>query len=325
MELVYATFDGGAWEDQGAILHFGMDLAYGDDENDFEITVPAGTIIPKNALVYIDGTEWGGVVRGQRVSTFDGPVSVVTGQTWHGILSETYIMPPDGETHCSVSGELNSALAEVARHAGLGYMFETRREDSGVQVSFTFDRFCDVYSGLRKMLSQHGMKLKIEKPPRTRPVICAEPISEHIDEGGSIGYEMTEAAPYNHILCIGKGEMEERVVVSLYADEKGNIGTTPTFSGVERRTYRYELTTADAAEMAEEGAEKLRELWLGACSCDLRLPDGESYDVDDIVGVVDEINGITVVAAVSKVIVKVSDAGEVSVSNEVGAITARKN
>ena len=326
MNLVYASYDGKTWVDQGILPSFVMDLAYGEDENDFEITVPTDTYVPTSALVYIEGTEYGGVVRGRKVSTFDEPTSVITGQTWHGILAETYLLPPNGETHYTVDGELNKVLAEIISHAGLDYLFQASAANSSIEVSFTFDRFTDAYSGLRKMFAQYGLKLKVEKLPRAKAVLSATPAGSYIDErdGSGIDYEITDDTAYNHILCIGKGEGEDRVVVNLYADRFGNISKTPSYFGVERRTYLYELTQADEAKITEDGIKKLQELRKKAGTCDLRLPDGRSYDVDDTVGVVDEINGVTVTAAVSKVIVNVSSSGEVVVSNEVGSITARK-
>lgn len=327
MELIYTADHNGGWVDQGVLQSFEMDLAYGADENDFEITVPLDTYIPKRALVYVDGTEWGGIVLGHKSSTFDDPASYITGKTWHGILDETYILPPSGSTHYSVSGELNTALRRVIEHVGLDYLFQASPEDSGVTVSHTFDRFTSAYEGLRKMLASHGLKLKIEVLPNSKPCIYAAPAGEYIDEreSGGIDYEIEESAPYNHILCIGKGEGEERTVVNLYADKFGNVSTTPTYFGVERRTYRYELTQADEAEITKSGTKKLKELWEAASVCDLHLPDGRSYDVGDTVGVVDEINGIEVTAQVTKAIVTVKQTGVVSISNEVGNITARKS
>lgn len=325
MELVYTNGSDDGWVDQGVLRSFKMDLAYGADENDFEIAIPLDVHIPARALVYVEGTEWGGMVTGHRVSTYDGATNAIKGLTWHGVLSETYILPPEGETHFSVSGELNAALRQVIEHVGLGYLFQASPENSGISVSHTFDRFTDAYSGISEMLAANGMKLKVEVLPNSKPCIYAVEAGVHIDEEGDIDYEIVDGAPYNHIICIGKGGGEERIVLNLYADARGNVSANPTFYGAERRTYRYELSAADEESLTEKGAEKLKELQADASSCDLRLPDGRSYDVGDTVGVVDEVNGITVTASVTKVVVTISESGDVAVSNEVGNVTARRN
>ena len=91
IDLTYTDSDG---IEQGIIKAYQLDLAYGSDENDFELTLPIDMRIAEKSLVYIDGTEWGGIVRGGRESTMgETPVFVARGETWHGMLAETYICP----------------------------------------------------------------------------------------------------------------------------------------------------------------------------------------------------------------------------------------
>lgn len=39
-----------------------FDCAWGSGENDFELTLYDGTVLPDRGLVYVDGTEVGGIV-----------------------------------------------------------------------------------------------------------------------------------------------------------------------------------------------------------------------------------------------------------------------
>lgn len=320
MDVVYTDEE---WEEQGYLEFHSFDLAYGDEENDFEIVIPAGLDVPKGALVYIDGTGWGGIVRGCEASTMgDAPTATVEGSTWQGVLAESYICPTAG-SHVDVSGDANDAMRKIVERQGLQGMFDVEARPSGYRVSYRFDRFADVYSGFRKMLALAGAKLAITKEPGCKPMLAAVEAERHIDDSdaGRCRYRMAESTPYNHIIGIGKGEMEERAVVHRYADDQGAVSGTQTIFWPHERQYLYELSSSEEADLIEECDKKLTEL-QNAKECDLQLLDGESYDVGDIVGTVDERSGRSVTDYVTKVIVKIDEYGTVSISNEVGGLSS---
>ena len=59
MDLIYTNAD---LVDQGVLQDCMLDLAFGADENDFELEVPAeGVTLEAGALLYIEGTEYGGM------------------------------------------------------------------------------------------------------------------------------------------------------------------------------------------------------------------------------------------------------------------------
>ncbi|MFR5827828.1 MAG: Gp37-like protein [Adlercreutzia equolifaciens] len=64
----------------------------------------------------------------------------------------------------------------------------------------------------------------------------------------------------NHLVCLGVGELAARTVVHLYADAAGNVGKTQTLFGADEITEKYDYSNAEAAELEEKGAEKLREM-----------------------------------------------------------------
>ena len=306
----------------GMIDSYSLDLAYGSDENEFDLTVPIDFTLPRKSLVYIDGTEWGGVVRGCRISTLgEEPTSTITGQTWHGVLAESCIIPDAGSDHYRSSGEANAAIRAILARQGLDDLFDASGEDSGIMVEHEHDRFADAYASIRKMLRKSGAKLKIAKEPGRKPTLYAVEIGSYVDDGsaGRLAYEMRDDMPYNHIIGLGNGEMQDRAVVHLYADADGVVSETQTLFGLDERQYVYELSNNDEDNLREEGKKKLEEL-QSTDSVDLRLPDDESYDVGDIVGVVNDDTGVSVMADVAKVIVKVDENGNLSVSNEVGEV-----
>lgn len=311
------------WVEQGFVQRYWLDLAYGNDENDFELVVPIDFAIERDSLVYVDGTGWGGIVRSNNPSTTGSePLNAIKGSTWQGILAESFLVPDDGESHVSVSGDANAAMRSVLSRQGLDRMFSVDPDPSGFSVSYSFDRFTDVYSGFRKMLSRSGAKLVIGKNPGGKPTLSAVGIVSYIDEesSGRFAYEIADDVPFNHLIAVGKGEMEERDVVHLYADADGNVSETQTIFFPRERQYLYELSNADHDDLVQQAREKLDEL-QNVRTCELRLPDGESFEVGDIVGVVDEEAGVSIASDVTKVIVRTGVDGELEVSNEIGEIT----
>ena len=326
MERLKVTYTDEDGVEIGMLGSYSLDLAYGSDENDFALTADIGFHLPKKSLVYIDGTEWGGVVRGCRPSTLgESPTNTITGQTWHGVLAESCICPDAGADYYESSGEANAALRALVARQGLGDLFDVSPEDSGFRVSYRHERFADSYSSIRKMLRRSGAKLRISKEPGRKPELSAVEVGSHVDDGSSqrYGYELRVGTPYNHIICLGMGDLAERAVVHLYADADGNVSSVQTLFGLDERQYVYELSNREADELAEEGAKKLKEL-QATSMCELRLPEDESFDVGDVVGVIDDETGVSVVSDVTKVVVRIGGSGAPEVSNEIGDITVRR-
>ena len=326
MERLKVTYTDEDGVEIGMLGSYSLDLAYGSDENDFALTADIGFHLPKKSLVYIDGTEWGGVVRGCRPSTLgESPTNTITGQTWHGVLAESCICPDAGADYYESSGEANAVLRALVARQGLGDLFDVSPEDSGFRVSYRHERFADSYSSIRKMLRRSGAKLRISKEPGRKPELSAVEVGSHVDDGSSqrYGYELRVGTPYNHIICLGMGDLAERAVVHLYADADGNVSSVQTLFGLDERQYVYELSNREADELAEEGAKKLKEL-QATSMCELRLPEDESFDVGDVVGVIDDETGVSVVSDVTKVVVRIGGSGAPEVSNEIGDITVRR-
>lgn len=46
----------------------------------------------------------------------------------------------------------------------------------------------------------------------------------------------------NHLVCLGKGELKDRLVIHLYVDEKGNVGQTQYYRGIDEIEETYPVT-----------------------------------------------------------------------------------
>lgn len=286
----------------GRIPSYGLDLAYGADENDFELTVPLGVEMSPGCCVWLPGTSIGGMVRGVSVRREDG-VSwwVYTGPTWTGLLAERVIRPDAGADYHTVSGDLNACIGSLVSRLGLGEIFERDPAPAGASVSgYAFDRYTDGYAGLAKLLRSKGHRLRAERGGEGRTVLSAVP-ARTFDDGGRWGFEVRRTQPVNHLVCLGAGELRDRVVVDLYADRRGNVSQTQTVFGLDEVCEVYD-TTQERDELVEDGTKRLREL-QEPLALEVDLPDGGEWDVGDTVTVADAATGVSATAEIVKAVV----------------------
>lgn len=311
MGIVIASAEG----DLREIEDYSLDLAFGSDENDFELTCDPALAPPLRGYAYIDGTEYGGTVDEVETDTATGLCSA-RGRTWHGILASRVLVPDEGQSHLRVSGDAGSVLSALIARMGLDGVFHA--EAGGKRVTHTFARFCDGYAGIRAMLKGNGMKLRmcatsdgVELFAEDVAEVAGEAVSERVD------FTATERARcLNHLVCAGAGEGADRTVVHLYADANGEVSRTQTLFGADEVCGFYDYSGADEAELVSGGADRLREA-QGFGSLKITVPDGISACIGDLVRGSDASTGATVTAEVAKKIVKVAD-GALTVSYEVG-------
>ncbi len=106
--------------DQGVLSAYALDLSYGADENDFEITLAADeATLESGGFVYIEGTEYGGIVDVLKTST-NSETMTHKGRTWHGILNSKVIEPDSGADYLTVSGDANDVLSGLVNRFGIG-------------------------------------------------------------------------------------------------------------------------------------------------------------------------------------------------------------
>ena len=313
MELVIADASGRAVSQTDECV---LDMAYGSDENDFELTVDMRLAPPRGGMVYVDGTEWGGWVDEATVDTESGMVTC-RGRTVHGVLAAKRIVPDAGTARWSVSCPLGEAVSRVLNRVGLLGRYEVGIVPS-MSVSHSFDRFCDAYSGLRDLLGSNGLKLTMACA-EGRVVVGAEPISSIGGEVDSdvIDFEITDVVRcVNHLVCGGTGEAEDRVVIDFYADASGAVSKTQTLFGVDEITAFYDYTNANEEKLEEEGRAKLEDM-QSAGGVEVTVSDEFEAAVGDVLVGRDNATGVEVAAEVVKKVLKLSY-GVPSISYEVG-------
>nr|WP_073294076.1 hypothetical protein [Parolsenella massiliensis] len=302
-----------ARRDVGVLRGTSLNVTWGDSGNDFELTVDlaSGARLEDGALVYVEGTEWGGVVDEREASQSDGALRY-RGRSWHGILRDRVLCPDPGADYLTVSGEANAVLLSLVSRMGLSDVMTAPATASGVTVKHTFDRYCDAYTGIRKMLAASGARLAVSYDAAAgRAVLSAVPIVDWSDGPTSdvADVDVTRVhRPYNHLVCLGAGELRNRVVQHWYADAKGNISQTQTLRGLDERATTYDYTNASAEELAQDGPKKLAE-YQAADSMSATLALDGSYAVGDVVPGTDIDTGTEVSVTVGTVDVTVTDDG----------------
>lgn len=317
MDLIYTNAQR---VDQGILTAYAFDLSFGANENDFEMTLGANQpTLEAGAVAYIEGTEYGGIVDGLKVSTNSETITY-TGRTWHGILNSKVIEPDTGENHLVVSGDANGILSMLIDRMGLTGLFVAAEELSGVNIpGYQFHRYCKGYDGIRDMLSDNGGKLKMEWVNRS-VVISAVPIADYTRSpiDGDIATLSVERVgnKVNHLICLGKGELAEREVIHLYLDQFGRVGETQYFTGLDEYSETYENTNSE--DLAKDGEAKFKELQSGdKAEIDINENAGISFDIGDIVGATEYRSGVSVAATVTQKVVKIKN-GVVSTEYKTG-------
>ena len=320
MDLIYTN---ARRVDQGAMRAYAFDLSFGADENDFELILDAAeSVLEYGAYIYIEGTEYGGIVDGIKASTVSDTVTYF-GRTWHGFLNSYIIAPDAGKSHLTVSGDANEVLAFVIDRLGLGALFAVDNKASGIFISnYPFPRYCKGYDGIIHMLSKFGAKLCISWSERrvnlsVKHIVdySAMPIDGHVAPLTVKKYQNK----VNHLICLGRGEMAEREIVHLYVDQFGRIGEVQYYTGLEEYSDTYENTSAEtSAELIEDGKDKLQKLRdLDSAEISINEDAEKVFDIGDIVGATETRTGVSVSTAVAQKIVRIKN-GAVSIEYQAG-------
>lgn len=300
-------------------VDFALDADYGDDSNDFALQLFDGIRMGAGWRWWIDGSELGGVVDAVSAKTTrKGRTVEYSGRLWSGILASRVICPPRGHDHRTAKGDANEALGELIDALGAGDVFAPAAGVAGIAVDYTFDRFCDAWSGIRGMLRASHARLSV-RWVQGRAELSAVPVGG----GGYVDDDLLDLDILqqwrctNHLVCLGSGEMQNRTVLDLYADETGKVSETQTLFGVDEMAETYEYSNADEAGLKEEGAKKLAEMQTrGSVGATVR--DGASeLHIGDTVHGRDNALGTDVTGEVVQKTVKASN-GRLSASYGIG-------
>lgn len=306
------------------IEDFELDIAFGSDENALKLQARAGDVPEEGQFVFIDGTEYGGVIdQASYDAGREATDSILCkGRTWHGILAGKRLLPDSGSGYLSVSGKAGDVLASLIARMGLSGLFSAATDDTA--VSYTFDRFTDGYSGLKALAQANGRKVAMRRKGG-KVELSLPPVVDYANKVDSDLLDFTLTSVHrcvNHLVCAGTGELENRAVIHFYADAAGNVSHTQSLFGVDEIAALYDYSNADADKLEEDGRKKLKEYQTQG-SVEVEAHDDIDVDVGDVISARDNAHGRTVTATVAKKIVKVSR-GVATYRYEVGSETTTK-
>lgn len=288
-----------------------LDVEFGDEGNDLELTVDVGSgqRVALGSVVYIDGTEYGGIVDASE-SDSDKAVVRYTGRTWHGVLAGKVVMPPSGSARRHASGDANACLIELIELTGLSGVMTAPADPAGIEVDYDYPRFCDGYAGARGMLSSAGARLAISYDS----VLGMAVLSAVPAKTWHAGPDSNSAAVkvrrvhrcVNHLISLGEGTGTSRIVRHDYADASGNVSQVQSLFGADEIAETYDYSNADADRLAESAPKRLRDL-QDRGSLKAQLSDGEGYAIGDTVTGIDVATGDEVTVPVGTVIAVATD------------------
>lgn len=311
--------------EKGFLEHCGVEIVLGTD-NDFEIKIQSSLYDAdkhsKNCRFFCPDTEYGGLIRSPHPVTSENIVKL-TGPTWRGLLNQRAINPVKN-TYVYLDGEANSLLSGYIRKLGLSEIFSVSSEDSGI-VFHNYKvplqtMLLDAFNGALEELDARIEIRYIQGSANDKGYVLlrAVPITDHsenieLSEDGSVKLDILDYKNgVNHLICLGKGELQDRLQVDLYAWPDGSIRKVQNYTGMDLVEQYYENTSVDSAgELEKEGRKKFedikdyKQLKISVSDTDLEL--------GDIVGGRERITGIYMAAPVVRKIIDVSGKGRVNI------------
>lgn len=304
--------------EQGVLDGYVLTMTYGCTENNFEAVfgTQSAPALTGGCLVYCEGTEYGGIVRERETRTDDG-TSRFIGSTWHGVLDEHVIEPPSGQTHLKLDCDAHEALGIIVASVGLADIFAVSARPSGIHVKADI-RYRRAYAAIVAMLAREGAKLTV-RWQRDRALLSAEPAAlwSSMNSSNANFAIRKNYRPVNHLICLGKGEMLERAIVHVYADDRGNVSRVKRLSGLDEVSDTYVVTTDSADELYAKGADRLAKL-QETDEVDMQSELIDDYAIGDFVTAANLEAGQSADAIVTSKTVTIAD-GIASFSCDVGS------
>lgn len=326
MGLEYIYTDA-SYNELGYLAHADADIEigkYGVSKNDFELTLsledrdPLFTI---GSLFYKENTEIGGVIQRLKINTSYNTI-ILIGPTFRGLLKKEYVQPPAGSSYLTLNGEANACINTLIGDRFDGLFVVDNIGTSNINVKYDV-RDINLLQALEKALGASDARLCIKHQKDGKVHLYAEKINDLSD---TLQYDndyqidmivKTKSKPYNHILCLGKGELLDRLRVNLYLQADGSWSeSNKVYTGLERKTYKHEdVNVEDRAELIKNAIEKVAET-NESDTLEISF-DADNAELFDIVGAKENVTGISFKEPITQKIIKISD-DDVEISYKVG-------
>lgn len=326
MGLEYIYTDA-SYNELGYLTHFDADIEIGKydvSKNDFELTLSLedrDPLFTVGSLFYKENTEIGGVIQRLKINTSDNTITMI-GVTFRGLLEKEYIQPSNRNAYLYLNAEANKCI-NVLIGDRFGDLYTV--DDLGASdINVKYDvRDINLLQALEKSLGASNARLCIRHQIDGKVHLCAEKINDLSD---TLQYDndyqidmivKTKSKPYNHILCLGKGELLDRLRVNLYLQADGSWSeSNQVYTGLEKKTYKHEdVNVEDRAELIKNAIEKVTET-NESDTLEISF-DADNAELFDIVGAKENVTGISFKEPITQKIIKISD-DDIEISYKVG-------
>lgn len=325
MDLIYIRNRDGEY-DSGYLRNYKADFDISSDlentsSNDFTLEMPLpdsweGLYFAENeisTIIFIEGTEYGGEIRGS-VKDIAANTITYTGRTWRGMLEQHIIEPPAGQDYLIVSGNVKDCIDQFPLPACMTVAATTY--SSG---SFQVDRYISTLKGITKLLANVDtslrMKITYEEDEgaytggATMSIVPTRDLTSIIeasqDYSDKIRLKITrDHNTPHHIICLGQGELHEREVIHLYADEDWEVSQTEIPGAYPVETYDY----SSSENLLSDGLKHYAEVIANHEQIELNISDLEVL-LGDVVSAKDNLTGETVTAEIVNIIYNIVDNG----------------
>ena len=220
--LIHADSKGNDIED---VKSFSLDMAFGSEENDFELETSLGALnCSASDILYINDTEIGGIIDVIKPSTKSDSI-IYKGRTAHGILDSYIICPPAGYSAYEISGDVESALKSLIKDCNVSNVDVVECDD--ISITATSTKYVGIYTALTKILYQNNAKLKIRwhngRIQLSAVYLTNYSTNEQFDSS-KIKFEVEKFYNLpNHFICVGKDANENERVIHLFTLEGGDV------------------------------------------------------------------------------------------------------
>lgn len=292
-----------------------MDSGWGDGvDNTFDLTVrDASAPLPEAAWrVYADGTEMGGRVERFELKTGRSSSELHwTGSTWSGVLAKRLLWPDAGQDYLTLAGDANAVLRQAVARLGLGSFFSVPDGDAGVAVSYRCSRDTpDAWTNLRLAMRSAGLRLDAKWVDGACRLQAAK-VTDWRDRVDSdlVDFDLTSALLVtNHLKAAGKGDLASRQVVDVYADSKGNVGTSKAMAGVFELEEYYDANNSEGDDLRDQAVSRLKDMQAEG-GVKVTVGEGVSFGLGDVVEARHYSPNVTVSVEISSRVTTATGAG----------------
>ena len=297
------------------------------------------------------GMEFGGFISKDVTDTAEDSYEL-GGKTYRGYLKQKIISPKSGQDYYVGNGDVRNIIYDLLDgDAATGSASPSILDVIGVQSSLTgvtvsnyqFARYTNMHDGITKMLASVGYKMEIKNEriveadtigTKTiiKPIIYIVPIEDYSNSivlSQNNKYNFHLARQYdgvNHLVCLGEGELKDRVVLHLFANKAGTISTTQTMFGLEERMDVYDFPSVEStAELNEKGTERFMELINSEEFSMNLLSDEFEANIGDYIGGKDYLTGYFIKQPITKKIMSIAYDGTWSVEYSIEGSEIEEN